>query len=83
MPVYTQTFGMNEIFSGIWDADTPHNTPSHSVGNPLHPAILDGTPKVLGHDYIRTCSRIFYPDRTIARMQTSAQGDEHSTSSIV
>ena len=25
MPVYTQTFGLNEIFSGIWDADTPQH----------------------------------------------------------
>ena len=67
MPVYTQTFGLNEILSGIWDADRPQHKaawadlnrdaaqhpnlfrrPSiHSVGNHLHPAILDGTPKVL------------------------------------
>ena len=67
MPVYTPTFGVNEIFSGIWDADTPqHKAASadlnraaaqhpnsfrqpgiYSVGNHLHPAILDGTPMVL------------------------------------
>ena len=25
MPVYTPTFGVNEIFSRIWDADTPQH----------------------------------------------------------